>query len=99
MSEKSKCCGERLIKHTILYGDGYAVSGRDGGYICYKCHQPVNKEKVLDLNEFSIRCDHCGKTLIPVVDDINDEEVLVTPCDCILDEWKKEKTNAVQNQE
>lgn len=44
------------------------------------------EEEVLDLNEFSFRCKHCGERLIPEVDEMNDEEVLIEPCDCILDE-------------
>ena len=47
--------------------------------------RPEADERV-DLNELLFKCDHCGEILIPKVDENNDEEILIEPCDCILDE-------------
>ena len=43
------------------------------------------KKSPIDLNELSFKCDHCGEILIPQVDENNDEEILIEPCDCLSD--------------
>ena len=44
------------------------------------------KKSPVDLNELLFRCDHCGEILIPKVDENNDEEILIEPCNCISDD-------------